>query len=117
MNYAVVHHLGNTISNSWSGSEGFGNPAGLIRIERILEMAAAKGVDVNFSSGDDGDDVAQLGFATVDYPGSSPFATSVGGTSLILNPTTPRVRNRLGHQSHAHRGHERRQPAGHPAVQ
>jgi subtilase family serine protease len=86
VNYAVVHHLGNTISNSWSGLEGFGNPAGLIRIERILEMAAAQGVDVNFSSGDEGDDVAQVGFATVGYPGSSPFATSVGGTSLFLNP-------------------------------
>jgi len=86
VNYAVVHHLGNTISNSWSGPEGFGNPAGLIRVERILEMAAAQGIDVNFSSGDEGDDVAQVGFTTVDYPGSSPFATSVGGTSLFLNP-------------------------------
>src|SRR5262245_46925670 len=27
INYAVVHHLGNTISNSWGGLEGLGNPA------------------------------------------------------------------------------------------
>src|SRR5262249_21825715 len=27
INWAVVHHLGNTISNSWSSLEGFGNPA------------------------------------------------------------------------------------------
>jgi subtilase family serine protease len=85
INYAVVHHLGNTISNSWSSLEGFGNPAQLIRVERILEMAAAQGIDVNFSSGDDGDEAARVGFVTVDYPGSSPFATSVGGTSLAMD--------------------------------
>jgi subtilase family serine protease len=49
-------------------------------------MAAAQGIDVNFSSGDSGDNIEAVGFKTVDYPGSSPFATSVGGTSLFLNP-------------------------------
>ncbi len=86
INYAVVHHLGNTISNSWSSVEGFGNPAQLIRINRILESAAAQGIDVNFSSGDFGDFAAIVGFKTVGFPGSSPFATSIGGTSLALNP-------------------------------
>jgi subtilase family serine protease len=86
VNYAVVHHLGNTISNSWSSVEGFGNPAQLIRINRILEAAAAQGIDVNFSSGDFGDFAAIVGFKTVGFPGSSPFATSIGGTSLALNP-------------------------------
>jgi subtilase family serine protease len=85
VNYAVIHHLGNTISNSWSGPEGLGNPAGFIRVQRILEMAAAEGIDVNFSSGDFGDDVQAVGFATVEFPGSSPFATSIGGNSLFLN--------------------------------
>ena len=90
INYAVVHHLGNTIANSWGGPEGHGNPAGLIRIERILEMAAAEGIDVNFSSGDSGDFAAAVGFTTVSYPASSPFATGVGGTSLFLNPDDTR---------------------------
>ena len=85
INWAVIHHLGNTISNSWSSPEGFGNPQTLARVERILEMAAAQGIDVNFSSGDSGDNVEFVGFKTVNYPGSSPFATSVGGTSLFLN--------------------------------
>jgi len=90
VNFAVIHHLGNTISNSWSGPEGFGNPAGLNRVERILEMAAAEGIDVNFSSGDSGDNVAANGLLTVDYPGSSTFATSVGGTSLFVNSDNTR---------------------------
>ncbi|MFL5298852.1 MAG: protease pro-enzyme activation domain-containing protein, partial [Anaeromyxobacteraceae bacterium] len=83
--HAVIHDLGNTISNSWSIPEGFGNPAQLGRTERILQLAAAKGVDVNFSSGDDGDDRFSTGFITVEYTGSSTFATSIGGTSLALN--------------------------------
>jgi subtilase family serine protease len=86
INYAVVHHLGNTISNSWSSVEGFGNPAQHNRMNRILMAAAAQGIDVNFSSGDNGDEEANVGFKTVDFPGSSPFATSIGGTSLFLNP-------------------------------
>lgn len=86
INYAVVHHLGNTISNSWSSVEGFGNPARLIRDTRILQSAAVQGIDVNFSSGDFGDFAAIAGFKTVGFPGSSPFATSIGGTSLALNP-------------------------------
>jgi subtilase family serine protease len=85
INYAVVHHLGNTISNSWSSVEGFGNPARFNRMNRILMAAAAQGIDVNFSSGDNGDEAANVGFITVDFPGSSPFATSIGGTSLFLN--------------------------------
>ncbi len=86
INYAVVHHLGNVISNSWGSVEGFGNPAGYIRINRILEMAAVQGIDVNFSSGDDGDFSTVLPLKTVSFPASSPFATGIGGTSLFLKP-------------------------------
>lgn len=85
INYAVVHHLGNTISNSWGAPEGFGNPAHFIRDTRILQMAAALGIDVNFSSGDFGDFSPAIGFKSVNFPGSSPFATSIGGTSLFVN--------------------------------
>ena len=87
IHYAVIHHLGNTISNSWSTFEGLGNPAQFNRVNRILQMAAAQGIDVNFASGDFGDDSPALGFATVEFPPSSPFATGVGGTSLALTPT------------------------------
>jgi subtilase family serine protease len=86
INYAVVHHLGNTISSSWGTFDGLGNPAQFNRVNRILQMAAAQGIDVNFSSGDFGDDSPILRFVTVDFPSSSPFATSIGGTSLALNP-------------------------------
>src|SRR5260370_5327107 len=86
INYAVVHHLGNTISNSWSSIEGFGNPRTLDRVNRILEMAAAQGIDLNFASGDRGDAFQTVGFLIVDFPASSPFATRLDGTRLALNP-------------------------------
>jgi subtilase family serine protease len=86
INYAVVHHLGNTISNSWSSIEGFGNPVTLDRVNRILAMAAVQGIDANFASGDRGDEFLTVGFKSVDFPASSPFATGIGGTSLALNP-------------------------------
>jgi len=86
INYAVVHHFGNTISNSWGSDEGLGNPAQFGRVNRILQMAAAQGIDVNFSTGDFGDETVNVGFKTVSFPASSPFATGIGGTSLFLNP-------------------------------
>ncbi len=86
INFAVVHHLGNVVSNSWGNFEALGNPARFNRDNRILEMAAAQGIDVNFSTGDFGDNSPSLGFVTVQFPASSPFATAIGGTSLALNP-------------------------------
>jgi subtilase family serine protease len=91
INYAVVHHLGNVISNSWGNFEALGNPARFNRDTRILEMAAAQGIDVNFSTGDFGDNSPVLGFATVQFPASSPFATAVGGTSMALNLDNNRI--------------------------
>jgi subtilase family serine protease len=87
VNWAVIHHLGNVVSNSWGGPEGMANPAVFNRVNRILEQAAVQGVDVNFSSGDNGDDTDLVGFKSAEFPNSSPFATSVGGTSLALDTT------------------------------
>lgn len=85
VNYAVVHHLGNVITNSWGGPEGQANPATFNRMNRVLESAAVQGMDVNFSSGDNGDDTPLVGYKSAEFPNSSPFATSVGGTSLGLD--------------------------------
>lgn len=50
--------------------------------DNILLMAAATGVSVLFSSGDDGDEYTTIGQVAADYPASSPWATAVGGTTL-----------------------------------
>jgi subtilase family serine protease len=45
---------------------------------------------VYFSSGDNGDETSRFGFATVDWPASSPWVTSVGGTSLGVGAANTR---------------------------
>ena len=82
--YAVNHGLGTSISNSWEiNSEFFSSPAQVAAFNSVLKEAAARGVSVNFSSGDGGDlgNGSPIGAPMV--PSDSPFATAVGGTSIL----------------------------------
>jgi len=81
---AVVNNRGNVISNSYGEPESLVDPSELQKEDAILKLAAAKGIAVNYSSGDDGDFAIDLGYTDVSSPASSPFATGVGGTSLAL---------------------------------
>ena len=83
--YALEHHLGNVISNSYGEPESQEGLPENDPFDPVLEIAAAEGVSVNFSSGDDGDFTDVEGYKDVSYPASSPYATAVGGTSLFLN--------------------------------
>lgn len=47
-------------------------------------QAAAEGIGLYFSSGDNGDEQASLGYKSPDFPASSPWVTAVGGTSLAV---------------------------------
>ena len=86
---AVEDGLGSVISNSYGIEEAYlatYDPAELVVENAINELGASFGISVNFSSGDDGDFLLAYGATTVSMPASSPYATSVGGTSLFLNP-------------------------------
>lgn len=86
--YAIDNQLGSVISNSYGIEEALlatQDPGELIVENNINETGAALGISVNFSSGDDGDFLLAYGEKTVSMPASSPYATSVGGTSLFLN--------------------------------
>ena len=48
----------------------------------MFEQAAAEGIGVYFASGDNGDLKDAIGEKSVGFPDSSPWVTSVGGTSL-----------------------------------
>ncbi|GHG43167.1 serine protease [Sinomonas cellulolyticus] len=52
---------------------------------RLHLQAAAEGIGLYFSSGDSGDEKAALKYTSPDFPASSPYVTSVGGTSLALD--------------------------------
>ena len=49
--------------------------------EQVFMQGALQGIGFMFSSGDNGDELANTGSKQVDYPASDPYATAVGGTS------------------------------------
>lgn len=83
--YAVDHHLGNIISNSWGEPESYLDDATLSLYNEVLQSAFVQGVAINVSSGDSGDFVSAIGYADVSFPSDMPYVTSIGGTSLALN--------------------------------
>jgi subtilase family serine protease len=92
--YVVKNKLAYTLSNSWeSDSEQFAGPAEVDSFNSVLEYAAAKGVSVNFSSGDGGDDGNGSPMGSPEVPADSPYATAVGGTAILngLNGGTVEV--------------------------
>lgn len=77
--------LANIVSNSY-GNVGEALPPDVIEGTLNIHLqAAGEGIGLYFSSGDNGDQVASLGYASPDFPASSPWVTSVGGTSLEVD--------------------------------
>lgn len=68
------------ISNSYGGLEYANNP-----MDAMLKASAAVGLSFVFSTGDNGDNNASGGRPTVEYPASSAYVTSVGGTSIFVD--------------------------------
>jgi subtilase family serine protease len=92
--YALDHHLGQIISQSFGATENtLFTPAGrqvFNGFERMYATAALRHVTVLASAGDDGTANVDINMnpyttPTVIYPGSSPLVTSVGGTSLFAD--------------------------------
>ena len=79
LNHVVDERLAQIVTNSY----GFATellPRGYVKpFEDTLIQAAIQGIGVYFSSGDNGDESSRFGFATVDWPASSPWVTAVGG--------------------------------------
>ncbi|MEP6812121.1 MAG: S53 family peptidase [Actinomycetota bacterium] len=91
MNHVVDGHLAQIVTNSY----GFPTellPAGYIKpLEDTFIQAAAEGIGVYFSSGDNGDETSRFGTAVTDWPASSPWVTSVGGTALGIGEAIARA--------------------------
>lgn len=85
MSTILDNKLANIVSNSY-GNVGEAVPADVIQGEVNLQLqAAGEGIGLYFSSGDNGDEVANLHYASPDFPASSPWVTSVGGTSTGID--------------------------------
>ena len=95
--YVVSNHLAQVISQSFASSEdAFGSYQSLQNLRYAFKNAAANGVTVLGSSGDDGSTnftkspVSKGGslipFPAVEWPASDPLVTGVGGTYLCTDP-------------------------------
>jgi subtilase family serine protease len=91
MNQVVDRHLAQIVTNSYGFATELLPPGYVKPFNDTLIQAAAEGIGVYFSSGDTGDETATFGFATTDWPASSPWVTSVGGTSLGVGQANTRV--------------------------
>ena len=80
---AVYNRQADIISNSYSYN-GDIDPAGTAAQDEVFMAAAATGITLLFSSGDDGDLSQINGIATGAYESDSAYVTGVGGTSLFL---------------------------------
>jgi subtilase family serine protease len=88
MNYIVSHKLGTVVSDSWEeDNDLLAGPYEQNSYTVLLKAAAAKGVSFQFSSGDGGDDGFGSPIGSAEVPANNPYATAVGGTS-ILNSNT-----------------------------
>jgi subtilase family serine protease len=79
------------ISNSWAIPEFLASRALFRAAEDVFVQAAAQGITMLFASGDTGDNIAEWGIRTVEYPASSRWVTAAGGTTLNVGPTNARV--------------------------
>src|SRR5262249_54449392 len=91
MNHVVDQGLAQIVTNSYGFSTELLPPGYVKPFEDTLIQAAAEGIGVYFSSGDSGDETSEVGYATPDWPASSPWVTAVGGTSLAIDVNNHRV--------------------------
>jgi subtilase family serine protease len=83
---AIDNGLVDVISGSFGIPEIYVDSGQEAADNQELEEAASLGISVMFSSGDTADELpAGEDFAETSWPASSPWATAVGGTSLLLN--------------------------------
>jgi len=87
LQYIITHHLAYTVSSSWENDdEIISGAAEENAFNSVLKLGAAAGVSFQFSSGDGGDLGLGTPVGSVGVPSNSPWATAVGGTSILNNP-------------------------------
>ena len=82
LNTIVDNHLADIVSNSWGEPENASDPSLDAVYNSTFTRGAIEGIGFYFSSGDNGDEVANTGTKQSDMPASLPWVTAVGGTSL-----------------------------------
>jgi subtilase family serine protease len=87
LQYIITNKVANTVSNSWENdSEIVAGPFEEDAFNAVLKLGAAAGISIQFSSGDGGDQGLGTPVGAVSLPSNSPYATAVGGTSILNDP-------------------------------
>jgi subtilase family serine protease len=82
VNKIVDGNLAQIVTNSY-GNFGEDEDAALLQAwNDTFRQAVLEGIGVYFSSGDNGDEIENIGVRAPDFPASDPLVTAVGGTSL-----------------------------------
>src|SRR2546426_6795310 len=91
LNHVVDRHLASIVTNSYGFLTELLPPGYVKPYNDTFIQGAATGIGIYFSSGDNSDESLSVGYATVDWPASSPWVTAVGGTSLGVGASNNRV--------------------------
>jgi subtilase family serine protease len=87
LQHIVAHKLASAVSSSWEAdAENVSGPSEEKAFNAILKKGAASGISIQFSTGDDGDQGLGTPVGAVSVPSNSPYATAVGGTSILNDP-------------------------------
>jgi len=87
LEYIITKKLSTAVSSSWENDdEIISGPAEENAFNSVLKKGAAAGISFQFSSGDGGDLGLGSPLGSVAVPSNSPYATAVGGTSILNDP-------------------------------
>jgi subtilase family serine protease len=75
------------VSNSYGSTEADETADDIAQTTQAFLQGGMQGITFLFSSGDNGDEVANTGDTQADYPASNPWITAVGGTSTGIGPS------------------------------
>jgi subtilase family serine protease len=87
LNFVVDKDVAPIVTNSYGFNTELLPPGYIQPQEDTILQGVIEGIGIYFSSGDNSDESLVEGYATSDWPASSPFVTSVGGTSLAVGAT------------------------------
>ena len=73
------------VTNSWGEPELDSDPTLATQYQQVYLQGATQGISFLFSSGDNGDEVANTGTKQADSEANDPYVTAVGGTADAIN--------------------------------
>jgi subtilase family serine protease len=88
--YIAEHDLANSVSNSYEEDlDLYAGPDEQTSWDDTIEVATAKGISVNFSAGDSGDNGLGTPIGAPGVPSDAPHATCIGGTAILNDVYNP----------------------------